>query len=79
MRCEIQERGKYQACRMSIENTLAVEITMNAAKTQAAIFKIKFGVNQYDNVLHKYQPLGLRLRKLFPNENIILLLKNTCY
>ena len=53
MRCEIQERGKYQACRMSIENTLAVEITMNAAKTQAAIFKIKFGVNQYDNVLHK--------------------------
>ena len=38
---------------MSIENTLAVEITMNAAKTQAAIFKIKFGVNQYDNVLRK--------------------------
>ena len=33
MRCEIQECGKYQPCRMFIENTLAVEITMSAVKT----------------------------------------------
>ena len=39
LRCEIQECAKYQPCRMSIENTLAVEITMSAVKTQAAIFK----------------------------------------
>ena len=56
---------------MFIENTLAVEITMNAVKTQAAIFKSKFGVNQHDKVLRKQQSLGLRLKKLFPNENII--------
>ena len=71
MRCEIQECGKYQPCRMFIENTLAVEITMSAVKTQAAIFKSKFGVNQHDKVLRKQQSLGLRLKKLFPNENII--------
>ena len=44
MRCEIQECGKYQCCRIFIENTLAVEITTSAVKTQAAIFKINFGV-----------------------------------
>ena len=42
MRCEIQECGKYQPCIMFIENTLAGEITMNAAKTHIAIFKSKF-------------------------------------
>ena len=56
---------------MLTENTLAVEITMNAVKTQTAIFKSKFAPNQHDKVLHKQQSLGLRLKKLFPNENII--------
>ena len=40
MRCEIQVCGKYQPCRMFIENTLAVEITMSAVKIQAANFKV---------------------------------------
>ena len=40
MRCEIQACGKYHPCRMFIENTLAVEITMSAVKTQAANFKV---------------------------------------
>ena len=71
MRCELQACGKYQPCRMFIENTLAVEITMSAVKTQAAIFKSKFGVNQHDKVLRKQQSLGLRLKKFFPNEDII--------
>ena len=39
MRCEIQECGKYQPGRIFIKNTLAVEITMSAVKTQAPIFK----------------------------------------
>ena len=30
---------KYQPCRIFIENTFAVEITMSSLKTQAAIFK----------------------------------------
>ena len=71
MRCELQKCDKYQPCRMFIENTLAVEITMSVVKTQAAIFKSKYRVNQHDKVLRKQQSLGLRLKKLFPNENII--------
>ena len=71
MRCEIQERGKYQPCRMFTENTLAVEITMSTVKTEAVIFRDKFGVKQHDKVLRKQQSLGLRPKKLFPNENII--------
>ena len=56
---------------MFIENTVAVEITMSAVKTQIAIFKSKFGVNQHDKVLRKQQSLGVRLKKLLSNENII--------
>ena len=71
IRCEIQERGKYQPFRMFIENTAAVEITMNAVKTEAVIFRDKFGVKQQDKVLCKQQSFDLRLKKLFQNEDII--------
>ena len=71
MRCELQKCDKYQPCRMLVENTLAVEITMSSVNIQAAIFKNKFGVNQHDKVLRKQQSLGLRLKKLFPSEDII--------
>ena len=70
MRCETQECGKYQPFRIFINNTLAVEITMSSIKTQAAIFREKFGVNQHDKELRKQQSLGLRLKNLFPNEDI---------
>ena len=70
MRSEIQECGKYQPCRIFIKNTLAVEITMSSVKTQAAILKSKFEVNQHDKVLHKQQSLGLRLKKILLNEDI---------
>ena len=53
MRCEIQECGKYQPSRMFTENTAAVEITMGAVKTEAIIFRDKFGVKQHDKVLRK--------------------------
>ena len=71
MGCEIQGRGKYQSCRMFTENTLAVEITMSAVKTEAVIFRDKFGVKRHDKALRKQQSLGLRLKKLFRNEDII--------
>ena len=71
MRSEIQECGKHQPCRIFINNTLAIEITMNAVKTEAAIFREKFGVKQHDKVLCKQQPSGLGLKKLFPSEDII--------
>ena len=44
---------------------------MSSIKTQAAIFYSKFGVNQCDKVLRKQQSLGLRIKKIFPNEEII--------
>ena len=55
MRCKRQECGKCQPCRMFIENTLAVEIAMSSVKTEAVIFKSKFGVKQHDKVLRKQQ------------------------
>ena len=48
-----KECGKYQPCRMFIENTAAVEIAMSAVKTEAVIFRDKFGVKQHDKVLRK--------------------------
>ena len=65
MRFEIQECGKYQPCRMFIENIVAVEITVSAIKTEAVIFRDKFRVKQHDKVLRKQQSLGLRLKKCF--------------
>ena len=53
------------------KNTLAVEITLNSVKTKATIFRDNFAVNQHDKVLRKQQSLDLRLKKLFPNEEII--------
>ena len=44
---------------------------MSAEKSQAVIFRKKFGVNQHDKVWRKQQSLGLRLKKLLPNEEII--------
>ena len=69
MRCKIQECSKYQPCRTFIENTLAVEIPVSAVKTQAVIFRSKFGVKQQS--IMQTQSLGLRLKKLFLKENII--------
>ena len=66
MRCEIPEYGNYQPCRVLIQNILAAELTMTAKKTQAAIYKAKFGVNQHDIVLRRQQSSGLKLKKLFP-------------
>ena len=77
MRHEIEECGKYQACRIFIKNTLAVEITMSSVKKkQIAILRDKFWLNQHDKVLRKQQSLGLGLKKLFPNEQLCLTWQN---
>ena len=44
---------------------------MSSIKTQAAVSKTKFGVNQHDKVLPKQQSLGLKLKNIFPNEEIM--------
>ena len=55
MRCETQECGNYQPCRLFVQNILAVQLTMTAKNKQAAICKAKFGVNQLDLVLCRQQ------------------------
>ena len=65
MRCEVQECGNYQPCRVFIQNILAVQLTTVAKETQAAVFEAKFGVNQHDIVLRRQQLLGLRLKNYF--------------
>ena len=54
-----------------MKNSAAVETNMSAVKIQAVIFKSKFGIRQHDKVLRKQQSLGLGLKKLFTNEDII--------
>ena len=54
-----------------MKNSAAIATNMSAVKTQAVIFKSKFGIRQHDKVLRKQQSLGLRQKKLFPNEDII--------
>ena len=71
MRCEKHKCGNYQSCRTVIENSLAIETTISSAKTQTTFFRAKIGVNQHDKVLRKQRSLSLRLKKLFPNNNII--------
>ena len=61
---------KLSTLQKCIENTLAVERTISSVKTQAAIFRDGFEVNQHNKVLCKQQSLGLRLKKLFPSEDI---------
>ena len=36
MRCEIQEYGNYQPCRVFIQNILAVQLTMTAKKNTSS-------------------------------------------
>ena len=43
---------------------------MSSVKIKTLILRDKFGVNQHDKVLRKQQSLCLRLKKLFPNEDI---------
>ena len=38
---------------MFIENASAVDITMSSVKTQAAIFKSRFGVKEHEKVLRR--------------------------
>ena len=50
MRCEIQECGNYQPCRIFIENTLAAELTMSSVKIQAAIYRDKMSYWQESRI-----------------------------
>ena len=57
---------------MFIENASAVDITMSSVKTQAAIFKSRFGVKEHDKVLRRRTTIiGFKTKQVIPSEGII--------
>ena len=70
-RYEIQECEDFEPCRKSIAEELAIHLILDIKTVKAGGLKIKLGFNQLDLIMTKQQSIGLRLKKLFPNEEII--------
>ena len=61
----------FQACRKFIAEELAIHLILDTKTVKAGELKIKLGFNQLDPIMTKQQSIGLGLRKLFPNKEII--------
>ena len=70
-RHEIKDCEDFQPCRRFITEQLATHSTIDIKTVKAAELKIKLGFNQLDPIMTKQQSIGLRIRKTFPNEEII--------
>ena len=70
-RYEIQDFEVLQPCRKCIAEELAIHLITDIKTVKAAELKIKLGFNQVDPIMTKQQSIGLRIRKTFPNEEII--------
>ena len=70
-RYEIQDCEDFQPCRKFIAEELAIHLIIDIKTVEAAELKIKTGFNQLDPIITKQQSIGLRIRKTFPNEEII--------
>ena len=70
-RCKIQDCEDFQPCRKFIAEELAIHLIIDIKTVKAAELKIKLGFNQLDPIMTKQQSIGLRIRKTFPNEEII--------
>ena len=70
-RWEIQDYEDYQPCRKFIAEELAIHLILDTITVKAGELKIKLAFNQLDSIMTKQQSIYLRLRKLFPNEEII--------
>ena len=68
---EIQDCEDFQPCRKFIAEELAIHLIIDIKTVKAAELKIKLGFNQLDPIMTKQQSIGLRIRKTFPNEEII--------
>ena len=67
----MQECEDYQPCRKFIAEELAIHLILDTKAVKAGEFKSKLGFNQLDRIMTMQQSVGLRLRKLFPNKEII--------
>ena len=70
-RCEIQDCEHCQPCEKFIAEELAVHLIIDIKTIKAGDFKIKLGFNQLDLIVTKQESIGLRIRKAFPNEEIM--------
>ena len=61
----------FQRCRKLIAEELAIYLIIDIKIVKAAELKIKLGFNQLDPVKTKQQSMVLRIRKTFPNDEII--------
>ena len=70
-RCEIQDCEDFQPCRKFIAEKLAIHLILDIKTVKAGELKTKLGFNQLDPIMPKQQSIGLKIRKTFPNEEII--------
>ena len=61
---------KISALKRIIAEQLVVHLIIDFKTVKADRLKIKLGFNQLDPIITKQQAIGLRLRKLFSNEEI---------
>ena len=71
VRYEIQNCEGFQSCTKFIADELAIHLILNIKTVKAGELKIKLGFNQLDPIMSKQQSIGLRIRRAFPNEEII--------
>ena len=62
---------RFKPCKKFIAEELAIHLIIDIKTVKAAKLKIKLGFNQLDPIMTKQQSIGLRIRKTFPNEEII--------
>ena len=70
-RCKIQDCEDYQSCRKFIAEKLAIHLILDIKTAKAGERKIKLGFKQIDLIMTKQQSICLRIKKTFPNEEVI--------
>ena len=70
-RHEIQDCEDFQPYRKFIAEELEIHLIIDIKTVKAAKLEIKLGFNQLDPIMTKQQSIGLKIRKTFPNEEII--------
>ena len=70
-RHEIQDCEDFQPYRKFIAEELEIHLIIDIKTVKAAKLEIKLGFNQLDPIMKKQQSIGLKIRKTFPNEEII--------
>ena len=70
-RCEIQNCEDYQPCRKFIAEKLAIHLILGIKTVKADELKTKLGFKQLDPTMTKPQSIVLRIKKTFPNEEMI--------